>query len=223
MQTYHNTFPDLLILGAFEPELAPLRDPLKCHKNIRIEAVGVGLIEASMNAYKIIANEIERTGRNFEVLWVGSVGKSPNVQYPLLSLIACDTVKLADYGIITGNCSIPEIMTTEISSPSRINEIVLNLHLASACSRFYTTLGITSNRDTAQQLAKFTGSSFESMELFAVASAANKQGINWSALSAITNSVGNPDEWKSNFREAARKTAAAVLELFTLSMDTPRR
>ena len=135
---------------------------------------------------------------------------SPQFQLAPLSLIAGRNVTITDYGVIAGYSRIPDIMRTEVSSTSEVNQTIVDHGLATASGSFYTTLGITSNEDAASKLAKLTNANFETMELYAVAAATNRLRVNWSTLSALTNTIGSFDEWETCYREAAHKTAAAV-------------
>lgn len=203
----------LLILAAFEPELQPLRSLVANRDDVRMDIVGVGAIAAAANTSKIISSELARIGANFEILWIGSCGKSPDNSLPLLSLVASSEVRLADLSAIKGEARIPEIMTTHISSSSETYSKIEQLQLAHCAAKIYTTMAITEDPTAAQTLAEATTASFESMELFAVATAAALFDIPWTALSAITNTVGHSREWKSNFKEAAKLTASAIIKL----------
>lgn len=203
----------LLILAAFEPELQPLRSLVADRDDVRLDIVGVGAIAAAANTSRIISRELDRIGPNFEILWIGSCGKSPDSSLPLLSLVAASEVRLADLSAIKGEARIPEIMTTHISSKSETYSKIEELQLAHCAAKFYTTLAITENPTAALTLAKATSARFESMELFAVATAAALFDIPWTALSSITNTVGHSQEWKTNFKDAAKLTASAAVKV----------
>ena len=202
----------LLILAAFEPELAPIRELIGIHSDIRMESVGTGVIDAAVNTSRLLS---ETSSPGLRVLFVGSVG-AYDMAVPLLSFVTAEKVIFTDYANSAMRAFLPPIVPI-VSIANTVLREKVEQTTQSKREFVYTTPSITSNLDAADILRHSTGAGYESLELFAVARACDTFSTPWASLSAVTNHIGpeGHQEWERNFAKAAKLTAekvAAVLK-----------
>ncbi len=207
----------ILILAAFEPELAPMRELIGTHAHIRFETVGTGIVEAAVNTSRLLS---ETSRENLQVIFVGSVGAYDKSVSPF-SFVTAEKVIFTDYANSSFRSYMPPIVPI-VSLPNTKLRDLIEETTNSKRELIYTTPSITSDLDAADILRHSTGAGFESLELFAVARACDTFSTPWASLSAVTNHIG-PDghqEWERNYAKAAKLTAekvAAVLKGLNLA------
>lgn len=198
----------LLILGAFEPELEPLRRDAPQHPGLRFAAVGVGLAAAAAGTAAAICSI-----RPGHVLFIGSAG-AVDPKTPLLTSVIFTRVHLAAEGVIEGSAYQPAPLRDVCSADSEwSNSLHSMLVPAPQLGAAYTPLAITRETARAQRFATAFHSYFENLELFGVAEACAQHGVTWSALAVVTNTVcpEGHEQWKTHFRSAAERTSALLL------------
>lgn len=205
----------ILILAAVDLELAPLRESLK---NLRpdllpcCQAAGIGLAQAAANAMRFTLElKPER------VLFIGSAG-SFSTSLPLLTCVQAKSVELKSLALINGHSRLPGPAIKKYSAEKnfflpQIEQVPM-----------FSTLGISDNRDYAEQLyGAEQGLPCENLELFGVAAAAAEAGIPWNALAVITNYLKQDagEAWQKNKLSAAQLTAEAVIDCLQTSKLQP--
>jgi len=170
---------DLLILAAFEPELAPLRAAAALGpglagrlsgRTVAARAVGIGMPSAAAGA----ATALAELGAGTVVL-VGTCGAYRGAGLAIGDVIVANVVRVADVAAAEGRAEFPAPMVTSLPSDSR-----LRLELARSGARpahVATTLGITVDDASAARVAQATGSQVEHLEAFGVATACAARGI----------------------------------------------
>lgn len=200
---------ELLIAAAFEPELDFLEPELRAASAV----TGIGSVAAAAKLGSVIA---ERKIRR--VLFVGSIGAKAN-SAALLSFVAPERVKLADLALADRHSYLPAAAVTTFEADATFLNKLLALSLNPIAAAVYSPAGISNESSCAEKLSKFAGADFENLELFGIAAACSAQGIPWNALCCVTNYLGPQahEQWKGNFKDAARRTADALAELLLIA------
>jgi nucleoside phosphorylase len=206
---------DLLIVAAFEPELAPLRAAPAlgaglagrlCGRVVAARAVGVGMPAAAAGA----ASAIVELGPGVVVL-VGTCGAYRGSQLAIGDVVVADGVRVGDATAVDGRAEFPAPMLTSLASDLR-----LRLELVDAGARVAhvaTTLGITVDDASAGRIAKATDSQVEHLEAFGVAAACAARRVPFAAVLGVANFVGSGarSEWREHHHAAAEAVARCVL------------
>jgi nucleoside phosphorylase len=200
-----------LVLSAWSPELSELRRLLgsKAKSSTKIEACGVGLVEAATGAALAIARE-----QPDAVLFVGTAGRYKN-RLPELTLgdaLAAHELHLWSEQVTRGRAYFPAPLPATLkTTPALLRRAVaLGLPAASvACP-----LGINTHPPR-----KAGSSDVENLEAFAVGRAAARQGLPFVAILGISNLVGPSAhaQWKKHARAAAAAACRAAYGLITES------
>ena len=206
----------ILILSAWEPEIASLRAQLARSAARAISrwttcgAVGVGGIDAGIGAARAIA-EVEPA----RVVFVGTAGcyaaRAGALSIGAVALpeelVLCSTAALRGDGYLPA----PLVQRAPVSGA-----LLADLRRASpeavAGDAAATPLAITRTVGLARRIARGTGATVENLESFAVARAAAHADIPMAAVLGIANHVGPRAhaEWRRN-HVAASKAACAVV------------
>jgi purine-nucleoside phosphorylase len=198
---------ELLVLGAFAPELEPLRQALGGQPQVRFAEVGIGLSTAAARAAEFLLQH-----RPAQVLFVGSVGTIDS-QVPLLRLIAARAVALADLSLVNHSSYVPDTYTTEYESDTEaLQTLSENASVPLLIAKCYSPLSISSTVEVGRTLGRATQAHFESLELFGIAAACAAQNVPWNAVCAVTNYVGpeGHQQWQTNHQQAAEATAQGL-------------
>ena len=203
----------LLIVGAFEAELAPLRTLLQDRKQVTIDAIGIGLVEAAIGASRAIERLKSTTKEALAVLFVGSIGTT-NRSVELLSFVGASEAVLVDYVTETKQGYFPEGIVRRIKADEDLLKSFSGRDNVTI-EPVYSTVSITASEKTGELLSAKTESHFESLELFSVANVCFREGIPWTGLCAVTNYVGPTGhaEWQQNHGTAAERTARLVAQI----------
>lgn len=195
--------PDLLILGAFPPEIAPLAGRLPA--GVVAATCGVGLVHAALGA----AHELRVTGAK-NVVFLGTCGAFEGAGLAVLEVVTLARTHLANAGVAEGLAALPELMAREV-----VADVALTAALAAgvASVRVATTLALTVDDQAARALALATGAAAEHLEALAVGLAAEQAGARFAAVLGVANVVGagGREGWRANHHEASRRAADTLL------------
>lgn len=202
----------ILILGAFPPELNPLRQGFPESSRFHFAETGVGMVSAAASTTR----ELMKMEGVEAALFTGSLGAfSESVE--LLTPVLASGVVLSDAALSLGKGYLPEIQRRRFSaSPAEVLNIGAAGSLNSVVEGWVaSSLAITSNAPLGKQIQEETGATFENLELFGVALACHQAGIPWAAVGVVTNHVGEnaSAQWKANHKRAGEITALVVSKL----------
>jgi len=214
---------DVLILGAFHPELAPLRPLLGDALHARVggaevaaRVVGIGLAMAAAGAAMQLVEHAPRL-----VVLVGTCGA-----YRLPGAAGASDATHGGLGI--GDVAVPSRL--RLTAPCIVDRlaqfpdpmsVVLDAHgptvvglLRAGGKRgdVATTPGITIDDDAAARLARATGTQVEHLEAHGVATACAARGVPFAAALGVANDVGSAarEQWRTHHRAAAAAAIAVV-------------
>jgi futalosine hydrolase len=199
---------DILIVAAFDPELAALRAaPARLGSHaVATRAVGVGMPAAAAGA----ATAIGELAPRFVVL-VGTCGAYRASGLALGDVVVADRVCVADGFALEGRAEFPAPMVTSLPSDARLRAELdaggaRSVHVA-------TTLGITVDDASAARIAQGSQAQVEHLEAFGVAQACAARGVPFAAALGVANFVGSGarEEWRSNHHAAAAAVARCIL------------
>ena len=217
----------LLIVGAFEPELAPLKERLSCISpaltyQLHFAAVGVGAVAAAVGTIRAV-QALNSQGSCFpdlsatHLIFVGSLG-GYNQSSPLLRGFLATESRLLAPEVERGEAYFPAplICSYEAHQPWR-EQILSTLGDRIQSGPVYSPLAISKNSTLSPKLIQAAEPAGENLELFGIAEACAQLGLSWSALGVVTNRVGPEahSEWRKNFETAAEITADLVCSLFS--------
>jgi purine-nucleoside phosphorylase len=205
----------ILILSAWEPEIAPLRAWLArptarvLARSVRCRPVGVGAVDAGIGAARAIADVGPA-----RVIFVGTAGSYVvtggalpigTVALPE-ELVLCSTATLRADGYLPA----PMIQRAPVAA-----DLLADLRRTApeaARGSAATTLAITRTAALARRIARATGAVAENLESFAVARAAARTDVPAAVVLGIANRVGPRahSEWRRH-HEAASKAACQVV------------
>lgn len=204
---------DVLLVAAFEPELADLRATIGDGTPIRIDdtvvaarVVGIGMAAAAAGAALAIAEARPRA-----VVLIGTCGAYGGGPLALGDVIVSRCVRLVDPSALSGTAQFPAKMATAIDSSDP-----LRMALTDAGARaadVATTLAITVNDAAAGFIARASATEVEHLEAFAVAVACAAAGVAFAAVLGVANVVGTRarEQWQANHHRVAARAASVVL------------
>jgi nucleoside phosphorylase len=206
---------DVLVLAAFDPELAHLGRALGPglvgrvgQAVVEAKPVGIGLVAAAVGTAALLQGSLPRA-----VVLIGTCGAYAHVAQPTHALgrvVVGARSHLVDLGAIYGKAEIPSLVATRLQSDERICSGLAGAgHPQVGVA---TTLGITVDDEAATRIA-LGGVDVEHLETFSVASACQAAGVPFAALLGVANMVGSSarEQWRANHRAAADAAAAALL------------
>jgi nucleoside phosphorylase len=207
----------ILVVSAFEPELAPLRLMLGRAARVRLQPVGIGAVDAAVGAARALAAH-----RPDRVVFVGTAGVYAGARaLPIGGAAVAGEVHLVSTAALSGRGYLPRPMALRAPPPPRLGRELAGAAeplVAVACP-----LAITRSPALARRIAGATGASLENLELFAVARAAAAAGIELAAVLGIANRVGPAahGEWLAHHR-AASEAACTWVAAWILSPSGSR-
>ena len=204
---------DILLLAAFHPELAPLRDALGDGMRARLggrdvaaRVVGIGLPMAAAGAAMQLV-EMQPSA----VVLLGTCGTYVGSGVAVGEVIAARRVRLADHAVAAGIAQFPDPMSvmTEVY-PVTLQAL---LHAGARAADVATTLAVTVDDAAAAVIARATASQVEHLEAYGVAAACAARGVPFGAALGVANTVGARarDEWRAHHRTAAAAAVDVVL------------
>ncbi len=202
----------VLFCGAVAAEIdllaANSSDPRPVNQtSYEAHALGVGNLTAAFNA-----DELLRTGRFQEVIFIGSAGAYTDSEYPPFVFASHFTNREA--AVIEGKARVPDLLASVIQSdPGEAGRVLR--------ARLNFPEGVVNCPDSISlQPLRPSGMDYENMECFGVAFAARRHNVPFCSFLALTNRVG-PDgsrEWLASFREkgaALQRQILSVLPYFS--------
>ncbi len=195
-----------LILGAFEPELTPLREFISAFPTVTLAETGIGItIAAARTALAI--DSIKPTS----VIFIGSCGTSSPAS-GLLDIVVGTSTVLANTAsaTISDSAFFPKGLSCRLPAGEELNATARIVYGDKVThSAIYSPVAISCSEELGLALALQTGAHYENLELFGVATACAEANVPWIAFSAITNRINQAghDEWVKNHVSAAQKTA----------------
>jgi nucleoside phosphorylase len=205
---------DVLILAAFDPELAPLRPVLGEHMGGRVgeavvvaRAAGVGLSAAAAGA----ATHIEEVKPRV-VVAVGTCGAYVGSGLAVGDVVVARRIRLVDAAVTQGLAEFPKPMSTAIDvgvAMARGIGVATGARIADVA----TTLAVTVDESTAARIAHASGADVEHLEAHGIATACASRGVPFGAVLGVANVVGARarEEWRAHHRAASQAAADAVL------------
>jgi nucleoside phosphorylase len=206
----------ILILSAWEPEIAPLRALLagptarSLARFVRCRAVGVGAVDAGIGAAHAIA-EVQPA----RVIFIGTAGSYAKAggALPIGGVALPEELVLCSTATLRGDGYLPAPMVQRVSVTAELRaDLRRSAADATARGAAATPLAITRTLALARRIARITGAIAENLESFAVARAAARAEVPVAAVLGIANRVGPRAhiEWRRN-HEAASKAACEVV------------
>ncbi len=219
--------PDILLLAAFGPELAPLHahaasaaaaafgsgDAMGGAVRVVALACGIGLPAAAAHAALHI-----RDVRPSVVVALGTCGayalpesERPGPAFAIGEACVSRHVRLVDPSALDGAAQFPEPMPLAMTASARLVDAFVANGIRAA--DVATTLGITVDDTVASRIARATGAHVEHLEAYGVATACAAFGIPFVAVLGVANFVGSRGraEWRANHHFAADAAAKEVL------------
>ena len=189
-----------LVAAAYPPEIEGLTELLPgamARGRVVARAVGIGLVEASAGAERVLAET--RPGR---LILVGTAGSFPGSSLAIGAIVVAARALL----VVREPEYVPAIMPTRVEADRNLASLCAGILGAPAVS-VASPVGVTSSDVEAARLAH-GGAEAEQLECFAVLAAAARAGVPATAILAISNRVGSSGaaEWRQH-REAAEQAA----------------
>ncbi|MES1208647.1 MAG: phosphorylase [Pseudomonadota bacterium] len=209
----------ILVVSAFEPELAPLRRLLARARigprDVACVPVGIGAVEAGVGA----ARAMNRFAPRMAVFigTAGSYGARPAIGQAVIAR----RITLASTAAARGDGYLPGALVNRATTDSKLRAALSRASPAGArvpAADAAAPTAITRGAALARRLAVHTGAAVENLELFGVARAAHAAAVPFGAVLGISNRVGPRahDEWRRH-QEAATEAATTVVARFLLN------
>lgn len=196
----------LLLAGAFGPEIAPFIEHLPA--DVLARAVGIGLVDAGLGALVAIR---ETSARG--VVFVGTCGAFEGAGLTIGDVVVLRDTVIADAASARGEGHLLPTLAAPIEG-----NLALGLALAPGARpvRVATVLAVTTDDATATVIARAAGAQVEHLEAFAVAAAAGRAGIPFTAVLGVANMVGSHgrSEWAAHHQRVSTAVRDAVLPGF---------
>ncbi len=205
-----------LVVSAFEPEIAPLRRLMSGAPGVKLEAVGIGAVDAAAGAARAIA-----AARPERVLFVGTAGVYAQARraWPIGAAVVAGDIHCVSTAALAGDGYLPAPLVVRAAASPK-----LAAALAGATAQLAAVacpLAITRSSGLARRIAAATGASLENLELFAVARAAELAGVELAAVLGVANRVGPAAhrEWLANHRRASRAACTIIARWARQNLD----
>lgn len=204
---------DVLILAAFDPELAAFSAALgdgmaATVGGLRVAAriTGIGLPAAAVGAATQIG-ELEPRA----VVLVGTCGAYMTSGLAIGDAIAARKLCLVDPASLAGEAQFPEPMTIAAETHGSMTAALAALGARPCCVA--TTLAITVDDAAAARIAAGSGAEVEHLEAQGVATACAARGVAFAAVFGVANFVGarGRAEWRAHHRHAEAVAGERVL------------
>jgi nucleoside phosphorylase len=203
---------DVLILGAFHPELAPLKpilgDALRARvgsADVVARVVGIGLPMAAVGA----AMQLAENGPRLVVL-VGTCGVYRGADLAIGDVAVPSRLRLTAPCVVDGVAQFPDPMSVSLDAHATM--VAALLLAGGKPGDVATTPGITVDDAAAARVARATASRVEHLEAHGVATACAARGVPFAAALGIANEVGSGarEQWRTHHRAAAAAAVAVV-------------
>jgi nucleoside phosphorylase len=214
----HRVTPDVLILAAFDPELAPFRSALGndfaatiVGRRVTARVAGIGLPSAAVGAATHIAELRPRA-----VVLVGTCGAYATSGLAIGDSVVARRLRLVGISSLSGQTEFPESMPIVTEAHVPMSEALAAAGARPCCVA--TTLAITVDDDLAARIAQGTRAHVEHLEAHGVAMACAARGVPFAAALGVANFVGRRGrgEWRTHHGIAETAAAALVLRWLEL-------
>lgn len=204
---------DVLILAAFEPELAPFSIALGATMtatlggfSVAARTVGVGVAAAAAGSARRIG-ELEPRA----VVLVGTCGAYAGTGLAIGDVVTAGQLRLVDPASLAGAAQFPEPMTIATEPDGAMTHAFAAAGVRPCCVA--TTLAITIDDAAAARIAEGAGADVEHLEAHGVAIACAARGVPFAAILGVANLVGarGRAEWRANHVRAEVAAADRVL------------
>jgi nucleoside phosphorylase len=207
-----------LVVSAWEPEVAPLRRLLRAARrgarDVALEAIGVGTIDAAVGA----ANAIARV-RPRRVIFVGTAGVYPGAArtFTIGAAAVAGELGLVSTATLRGDAYHPAPLVATAEATPALRDRLARASAdgaATPVARVACPLAITHTMALARRIAA-TGAALENLEAFAVARAASMARVPFAVVLGVSNVVGPKAhaEWRANHLGASRAACHLVWSL----------
>jgi nucleoside phosphorylase len=204
-----------LVVSAWEPEVAPLRNLLSSSAGadagrVSLAAAGVGIVDAAAGAAVAIARL-----QPDEIIFVGTAGvyASAAPAHAIGEAAVAGELRLVSTAALRGDAYTPApLVATASASPPLAARLRAALGAEAApLATVACPLAITQTEELAARIAA-TGAALENLEAFAVARAAAAAGIPFAAVLGVSNQVGPRAhaQWRANHLAASRAACHVV-------------
>lgn len=200
----------VLIAAAFEGEMAPLRDRIQKRGGaaVRIETIGIGLVEASLGMAAAIAKHKPQL-----VVLIGTAGSYPDRGLKIGDVVEAAEARIACPAHAEGRAALPTLMKSRVVLP--------DLRLASMRPRRViagNTLSITTEDSLAWAIRDFLRADIEHLEVFSAARACELARIDFACVLGIANAVGDMGrrQWHEHHEDASKAVVNVVAPWFGL-------
>jgi len=212
----------VLVLSAWEPEIRSLREKVRGSKletSVKCRTVGVGAVDAAINAARAIADE-----HPLLAIFVGTAGAYPPLRAraggaasaasAIGGVVVADKLALVATEVLRGDGYLPEPMVVTTATAGNLAHEILSYARVPgpAAATVACPLAITRSRVLGRSIARATHAAVENLEAFSAARAATAAGVPFAAVLGVANQVGPRAhaEWLANHR-AASKAACDVV------------
>jgi nucleoside phosphorylase len=204
---------DILLLAAFHPELAPLRDRLGDGMHARVgghdvaaRVVGIGLPVAATGAAMQLAEMTPRA-----VVLLGTCGAYDGRGIRPGDVVAARQLRLAAPSVVDRLAEFPEPMSLRTEADAHVTTALVAAGARAA--DVATTLAITVDDAAAARVAQNLAVDVEHLEAHGVAAACAARGVPFGAALGVANVVGARAraEWRARHRAAAADAVGVVL------------
>jgi futalosine hydrolase len=211
-----------LIVSAFEPEIAPLRRLVRGQKQLVLEPVGIGAIDAAVGAAGAIARV--RPDRVIFVGTAGIYGRQKEAGQAIGTAVVAGELLCMSTAALKGEAYLPGPMVVQVPT-SRSLRTALSAGRAERPRDVACPLAITRSAALGRRIAEATGATLENLEAFAVARAAAVAGVPFGAVLGIANRVGptGHEEWQRHHRAASRAACELIAHFLGVDLDRPSR
>lgn len=211
---------DVLILAAFDPELAPFSAALgealsatvatgggRVVVRVVARVAGIGLPASAVGAATLLGELAPRA-----VVLVGTCGAYATAGLALGEVVVARRLRLVDPGSLSGAAQFPEPMAIALEPHGPMTD-ALAAQGARPCA-VATTLAITVDDAEAARIAREAGVEVEHLEAQGVATACASRGVPFAAVLGVANFVGAEGraEWRAHHRRAEAAAGAHVLQ-----------
>jgi futalosine hydrolase len=205
---------DVLILAAFDSELAPLSAALGASMTatlggLRVSAriAGIGLPLAAVGA----ASHLGELDPHAVVL-LGTCGAYVGSGLAIGDVVAGRRLCLVDPASLASEAQFPEPMATVLQAHAPMTDALVALGVRATCVA--TTLAITIDDAAATRIARGSGAEVEHLEAQGVATACAARGVPLAVLLGVANFVGarGRAEWRANHRDAETAAGGRLLQ-----------
>jgi nucleoside phosphorylase len=205
----------ILVVSAFEPEIAPLRRLIGGARDVETATVGVGAIDAAVGAARAIAATQAR-----QLIFVGTAGAywRGRLTAAVGSAAVASALACVSTAALRGDGYLPDLVVIDCETSARLRASLGGCARPAAPPRLVACpLAITRSAALGRRIADATGASLENLEAFAVGRAATAAGVEFAAVLGVANRVGpaGHSQWLAHHRAASRAACGLIARYLT--------